>query len=343
MMSSRSRVTISLVSMGGLLLTGALRATPLAVVNPGFEATAGSVSIFNEFSFGGFLGWEVYDNPLGLVGNGASNPYYVGTLQPQPDPLSPGNFVFFPNGAPEGNRVAIAYNRAGSGGLGEYGLQQTLLGTPLQPFRTYRLRVEVGNIASGRALSGEDFDLSGFPGYRIDLLAGGVPLASDNSQLAGSLGEGEFATSLVTFATNASDLRLGLDLGVRLVNLNQIDPLAPTADLEVDFDNVRIDVVPTQVGDFNFDGTVDAADYTVWRDSLGSQQDLSADGNQDGVINEADYDLWGAHYGATLGGLASALSPAGHAHHAGLAVPEPAADGLMLGAVVLAHGVRPRR
>jgi len=36
-------------------------------------------------------------------------------------------------------------------------------------------------------------------------------------------------------------------LEIRLVNLNQIDPTAPLADLEVDFDHVRLDASPAAV------------------------------------------------------------------------------------------------
>ena len=51
--------------------------------------------------------------------------------------------------------------------------------------------------------------------------------------------------------------------------------------------------------DYNFDGVVDAADYTVWRDSLGSATQAEADGNGNGVVDQADYDLWAANLGAT--------------------------------------------
>lgn len=51
--------------------------------------------------------------------------------------------------------------------------------------------------------------------------------------------------------------------------------------------------------DFNDDNLVDAADYTVWRDSQGATGvDLAADGNADGVVDTADYDLWKDSYGA---------------------------------------------
>lgn len=50
-------------------------------------------------------------------------------------------------------------------------------------------------------------------------------------------------------------------------------------------------------GDYNGDGSVDAADYTVWRDTLGSTTDLAADGDGNSVIDQADYDVWRSNYG----------------------------------------------
>ncbi|QDU90954.1 hypothetical protein Pla175_43680 [Pirellulimonas nuda] len=308
---------------------------PLPIVNAGFEDTTGSAVHFNEFSFGALPGWELYDDPAGLIGAGASDPFYVGTLEPQPAPGMPGQFINFPAGAPEGVRVAIAYNRAGSDGQGGYGLQQTLVGTPLQPYRTYTLRVEVGNIASGQALSGEFFDLSGFPGYRIDLLAGGAPIASDMSLLSGSIPEGEFATSTVVFSAAPSDPRLGLDLGLRLVNLNQVDPLAPTADLEVDFDNVRLSFAPSLDGDFNVDGAVNAADYTVWRDTLGSGLILAADANDNGVVDIEDYSVWASNYGMPTG--------VDYVQLDSIATPEPTTAWLAAAVFAAAYARWPRR
>ncbi len=287
-------------------------AISLPVVNPGFEDTAGSAANFNEFTFGAFLGWEIYDDPNGLIGNGASNPFYVGTLTPQPDSNNPGDFVYFPDGAPEGQRVAIAFNRAGSDDQGEYGLQQTLVGIPLLANRRYTLQVEIGNIASGIAVSGENFILDGFPGYRVDLLVGGQPVASDDNSLGGLILDGEWATSIVIFSTDDLTLGLGSDLGIRLVNLNEIDPAYPGSDLEVDFDDVRLDVVPAVDGDFNFDGTVNAADYTVWRDDL------------DGEFVASDYNTWANNYGASISSTSEAVS-----------VPEPSAVALLVGLVLL--------
>ena len=70
-------------------------------------------------------------------------------------------------------------------------------------------------------------------------------------------------------------------------------------------------------GDYNDNGIVDAADYTIWRDTLGSTTDLRANGDNTGaianVIDLADYTVWkanfGAHSGSGAGGSANAAVP----------------------------------
>ena len=52
-------------------------------------------------------------------------------------------------------------------------------------------------------------------------------------------------------------------------------------------------------GDYNHNGIVDAADYTIWRDTLGSTSDLRADGDSNGVVNAADYSVWKMSFGAS--------------------------------------------
>lgn len=53
--------------------------------------------------------------------------------------------------------------------------------------------------------------------------------------------------------------------------------------------------------DYNGNGVVDAADYTVWRDSLGRvvTPGSGADGDRNGVIGQGDYDLWKLRFGST--------------------------------------------
>ena len=49
-------------------------------------------------------------------------------------------------------------------------------------------------------------------------------------------------------------------------------------------------------GDYNRNGLVDAADYTLWRNSLGSNL-AAADGNDSGTVDATDYTIWKTHFG----------------------------------------------
>ena len=65
-------------------------------------------------------------------------------------------------------------------------------------------------------------------------------------------------------------------------------------------------------GDYNHNGNVDAADYTVWRDGLGT------------TYTQADYDVWKSHFGTHAGsGLGGAAG-----------VPEPTAAFLVAASIV---------
>jgi autotransporter-associated beta strand protein len=63
--------------------------------------------------------------------------------------------------------------------------------------------------------------------------------------------------------------------------------------------------VASLVGDYNNDGTVGAADYTVWRNSLGgagTSLENRDPANGSGPVSTADYDSWKAHYGDAYSG-----------------------------------------
>jgi len=207
-------------------------AAPLNVVNPSFEDISGE-SPYNEFTFGPLNGWQLHD-PTNVTNGGAGPAFWIGTLDPTPG-------TWFTSGAPDGDRVGIAFLYSNQYATGEFGLRQVLADT-LAPNTTYTLQVDVGNIASGTGIDNQYFNLNGFPGYRIDFVAGGVVLDSDINTL--SIAEGEWGTSTVTYTTGVTHAQLGQALEIRLVNLNVIDPGAPTADIEVDFDNVRLNATP---------------------------------------------------------------------------------------------------
>lgn len=234
----RHLLVLALV-LGGLTASAA----DIAIVNAGFEDITGADVTYNEFSFGAFPGWSFYDE-LSDKGTGTGNTYYVGTLTPQIIPgIDAEHYQNFPAGAPEGSRVAIAFNYVGSGDGGEYGLQQTLAAT-LQANTRYTLSALVGNIASGTALDNTFFNLNGFPGYRIDLMAGGTVLASDNNSLADSpFPEGTFALSTTVYDSPSFGGLIGQQLSIRLVNLNQTADVPSGANLEVDFDDISLTAV----------------------------------------------------------------------------------------------------
>lgn len=138
-----------------------------------------------------------------------------------------------------------------------------------------------------------------------------------------------------------------LALRLTIGNLEPSDPVFmiwATPELEVlpaiqptfSWVNARVDslVMERLPGDYNADGTVDAADYTVWRresDQPGSG--LSADGNGDQVVNDLDFALWRSNFGA------SAFSAASSAN---VAIPEPSSLALLV-TVLLGVGGVPRR
>jgi hypothetical protein len=87
-----------------------------------------------------------------------------------------------------------------------------------------------------------------------------------------------------------------------------------------DQDSVSALTGPVQQGDFNGDGTVDAADYTVWRNGLGS------------IYTIDDYADWKTYFGTA--------QPGGGSINA--AVPEPATSMLLLASMFAAMNVRRR-
>jgi hypothetical protein len=63
-------------------------------------------------------------------------------------------------------------------------------------------------------------------------------------------------------------------------------------------------------GDFNNNGVVDAADYTTWRDAVGSNNGLPNDNGLSTPVGTAHYDLWKANFGNTGSGSAAVPEPA---------------------------------
>jgi hypothetical protein len=209
--------TICLVSgaAGALLaLAPALTAAaPVTISNPSFEQPATPPDSFIVGSVAP-AGWTSF-------GNLNDDTRVVGVVNPN-------DTVLYVEEVPDGSNVGVTFFQDFSGD--EAGMQQTLAAT-LQLATEYTLSVEIGNMAS--APPPNDFDFDGFPGYRVELLAGGVVIASDENSLLP--GEGRFLTSTVEVTIGDSHPQAGQALGIRLTNLDA----APGT--EVNFDDVRLD------------------------------------------------------------------------------------------------------
>ncbi|MEO0530265.1 MAG: polysaccharide lyase [Planctomycetota bacterium] len=95
------------------------------------------------------------------------------------------------------------------------------------------------------------------------------------------------------------------------------------------FDDFVVSTEYLSPGDYNRDGSVDALDYTIWRDAYESTTLLAADGDGDGVIDNDDYSVWSARYVGTT--------------TAAVAIPEPTAAKLLLAMGVVAVQSATRR
>ncbi len=112
---------------------------------------------------------------------------------------------------------------------------------------------------------------------------------------------------------------LSVDAGPLLVRLDAAASTGAQFSLVL-ADAVRVVLTAPAIpsGDYNQDGFVDAADYSVWRDQVGESvtPGTNGDGNFDGQVDQADYQLWREQYGtaaplsAPLATLSAPVIPA---------------------------------
>jgi gluconolactonase len=187
-----------------------------------------------------------------------------------------------------------------------------------------------GSLTNDRPFARSDVSISGAPlsppfgpdGMTIDA-AGNVYAAVQNAVFAWNP-SGERLFDLPV-AQNPQNVEFGGDDG-RTLYITAGNSLF----------GIELNVPSPQLGDYNGDSMVNAADYTVWRNTLGLSANLSADGNSNRVIDAGDYVEWKNQYGTVLGSGAQAV------HNS---VPEPGLLLLSIGAAVALAPFRrrPRR
>ncbi|MEX2171044.1 MAG: hypothetical protein WD851_17120 [Pirellulales bacterium] len=126
---------------------------------------------------------------------------------------------------------------------------------------------------------------------------------------------GTFGASTPAFTTNNDVIPNATDANVLATGAPPYSTTAAASLTTIVRDNLG-----NILGDYNLNGTVDAADYTVWRNTLGAAgAGLAADGSGNNLIDQADYGVWRSRFGANSG------SGAALGTGTDTAVPEPGA------------------
>jgi hypothetical protein len=137
-----------------------------------------------------------------------------------------------------------------------------------------------------------------------------------------------------TYAPNVGDdFTVLLAVGINGEFKQLVAP--PNYNLRAEYQADKVIVVVGIQGDYNDDGVVNAADYTVWRNSRNSTTNTDADGDGNGVIGIGDFTVWKSHYGNVDPFFGSGTSVS--------SVPEPASLGLLLVAALFCGMKRSKR
>lgn len=206
----------------------------------------------------------------------------------------------------DGSAVNISGGAIGGNFLARDGSNITVTGGS---FDSFFLVLEGGAIAISGGSFGDEF--IAFPESSVSLL--GAQFLLDGVDITSALTLNDPFTIVDRDVTLSGLLADGSPFSFDLNSTNlfgEEDYFDPNATLTVTL------ILP---GDFNMDGAVDALDYAVWREGLGT------------IYNAAHYDIWAANYGATPPPEAISSS-----------TPEPV-SGLILSMLVSSARLRIRR
>ena len=156
------------------------------------------------------------------------------------------------------------------------------------------LEIEIASAASADFVNVTGFaDLGG--NLQLKLLGGFLPSQTSSFTIFDSRG------ITGSFANVANGLRLATadGLGSFVVHYGAGSTFDPT---QIVLSNFLVAAIP---GDYNQNGIVDAADYTVWRNNLGSGTSLPNDDTPG--VGQDDYTRWKTHFGQTAGSGSGAM------------------------------------
>jgi hypothetical protein len=196
-------------------------------------------------------------------------------------------------------------------------------------------RFRVDRLASGNTFTGHTLELTGitFGGN------GGIAFVSD--EIVGSSGDLGSAVAIAdqetdfiqlqSAATFAPKYQLFVATNIFLNGLSSGDAI----NLATFTQRFAQNGPPGVSGDYNQNGSVDAADYIIWRKNVGTTNALPND-NLGGTIGTAHYNQWRNQFGQVVGSGSVAL--------ASTSIPEPASLLMLVaGMAAVGWGKRSRR
>lgn len=155
-------------------------------------------------------------------------------------------------------------------------------------------------------VNGTGFTVS-IDNYNVRSSSGSLDFADGDPNVTWNSLEDQGANGGNWFEANASAnliAELLVDGGLTLAPNDSIalgSAWDPTGQQDLSF---SFAILENASGDFNGDGAVNLADYTVWRDNLGATEDgdvLNGNGTG-GIVDGDDYQLWKSNFGSTNSG-----------------------------------------
>lgn len=186
--------------------------------------------------------------------------------------------------------------------------------------------ITTGNTADHNTFAGPGGSPAGLGVTAADFISTTVPVATWSSFHPAGTGGDRSGTTTPVYATGAAVGPRQSDGSLPSIDFLKLASNSHLVDAGVDvglpFNGSAPDAGwfesgtpgPALPGDYNSDGTVDAADFAVWRASINKSVTLPNDFTP-GIVDDSDYTVWRSHFGMTLGGgtIVGPLS----------AVPEP--------------------
>lgn len=334
-LSYQAVATLNVNANTGAMSIASESNTPISIIGYSIDSAGGSLSptgwnSLDDQNVGGANVWQEASptaNSLSeLVGNS------TGTLALNSTPRALGNgYAFAPTAFGQSPDVQFEYlNAAGQvvNGIVKY--------TGAAAYNNLLLTVDPAT-GNAQLKNSSNFSIN-LVGYSIESNAGSLqPGSSDWSSLddqnvggANIWVEAAPTSNALSEIISSATASLTLGPGQSYLLGSLFDNVSGDKDLTLEFalagettgrqGIVVYDTIAAGVpGDYNNDGSVNAADYTVYRDNLGLSAAALSNRNpaNTGVVNAADYTFWKNNYGSTSAAVSLAVS-----------IPEPTAVAL---------------